>query len=1081
MRVLILILIMTMCVSTGLVNMEGLKKSFESPKMIKQVESSIKTTLKKIKNAVNQKMQDFKNKLSKYKEKILEKLHLTKEERQKLLEKLKLFKRRNVDQVQPTGDSIEEINFKVRGNDMFQGDMALSREQQEQVEADITGPRTKRQAYNDVAYPGMRWHNGVYFFFDRNASSQVRSVFIKAARQWMADTCINFGETKFVKDSIRVYMQKGCWSFVGRIGGVQNLSLGVGCESIGAAAHELGHALGLFHTHSRHDRDQFITVDETNIKPEWLDQFIMESPKTNNNYNVTYDYGSLMHYGATSSAIVKGKLTMVPKDVQYTETLGSPFIAYYDLLMINRHYKCFENCKGKKTPPCKNHGFPNPRNCLKCVCPSGYGGNYCEKRPTGCGDVLRASKKWKLLQDETGDRKAGGSPREDFMKCNYWIKAPKGKKIEVKIMSFTEGVAVDGCKYAGVEIKTQSDQRLSGHRFCSKDDANTVLKSDLNLQQGGAWAFMFSMNFQFSWNGIKSKALQDSGMSLWFADTLKKLSYVFLYPPNHSDESDRAREEPWKWLVLYMFVCLLLIFIGIDNITARRSTNDGTDVEIVHDQVLPLPRNDEQGLLTSSSTVPDWSEVKRRSPRYVEILLGVDAAVARHYGHEPERIRAAMLMLMHAVNMYAFQLDIRIAVVDVVPVHGYNVSLEQFLDWRQSTDTLAMHDIAILIRHRYEGGIAYVNGVCKRTAVGIAGFFPEAPFEYASVFFHELSHLLGLSHSARADCHCLKKNRGNCLRIDGFDNECSAQALVDLLPTIECLTEPKELPRSALALCGNGIVEEEEDCDCGPAKYCNNALCEPRTCRFIIARQYLYTTVTFGAALIICGFLVLIKRTFPRTSSSKIGHVNKTPFPSPHKPMLYCTDSPPSEFAPPYLRPNNHVTNATAPTLPSNVQLPAIACTPVRPAPKRPVQLTLDSPIPVPADITVTSEYVPMNPPKSMKITQKESALRLPSITSNRPKISDPIPLIIAGKVVNTQAPSPTTNSVQAKPTQDFIAALEDTLRGQTLDRKNRFPHSTKDAVLPKPPVPDRSEKPALRSFNESPQERHYDLPAVDP
>ncbi|KAK5970748.1 Zinc metalloproteinase [Trichostrongylus colubriformis] len=482
MRVLILILLMAVCVSTGLVNMEGLRKSFGSLKdMIKQGGSSIKATLKNIKNAVNQKMLNFKKKLSKYKDKILEKLHLTKEERQKLLERLKFFKRKNVDQVQPTGDSIEEINLQVRGNDMFQGDMALSREQQEQVEADITGTRTKRQAYNDVAYPGKRWHKGVHYFFDSSASSQVQSVFKKASQQWMAETCINFVESKIAQDSIRVYMEDGCWSFVGRLGGIQNLSLGMGCESIGTAAHELGHALGLFHTHSRHDRNLFITVDETNIKPDWLDQFMLETPRTNNNYNITYDYGSLMHYGATSSAVAKGKLTMVPKDAQYTETLGSPFIGYYDLLMINRYYNCTDNCKGKKSAPCQNHGFPNPRNCLKCVCPSGYGGDYCEKRPIGCGDVLQATNTWKPLQDETGDRKAGGFPREDFMKCNYWIRAPKGKKIEVKIMSFTEGVAVDGCTYAGVEIKTHSDQRLSGHRFCSKDDANTVIKSDLDM------------------------------------------------------------------------------------------------------------------------------------------------------------------------------------------------------------------------------------------------------------------------------------------------------------------------------------------------------------------------------------------------------------------------------------------------------------------------------------------------------------------------------------------------------------------------------------------------------------------------
>ncbi|PIO67021.1 astacin, partial [Teladorsagia circumcincta] len=108
---------------------------------------------------------------------------------------------------------------------------------------------------------------------------------------------------------------------------------------VGTAAHELGHALGFFHTHSRHDRDQFITVDTENVKPDWLTQFTMQTVKTNYNYNLTYDYGSIMHYGATSASS-NGKLTMVPKDVMYTETLGSHFIAFYDLLMLNKYYNC---------------------------------------------------------------------------------------------------------------------------------------------------------------------------------------------------------------------------------------------------------------------------------------------------------------------------------------------------------------------------------------------------------------------------------------------------------------------------------------------------------------------------------------------------------------------------------------------------------------------------------------------------------------------------------------------------------------------------------------------------------------------
>ncbi|KHJ90583.1 astacin [Oesophagostomum dentatum] len=222
-------------------------------------------------------------------------------------------------------------------------------------------------------------------------------------------------------------------------------------------------------------------LNTANIEPSWLDQFAKETTATNENYGITYDYGSIMHYGALS-ATKNGKPSMVPYDKKYIETLGSPFVSFYELLMLNTHYKCLDKCKADRSAAqCKMGGFPHPRDCSKCICPSGYGGKLCDQKPTGCGSVLKAGEKYQTLEDTVGSRTSGTLEREDFAKCYYWIQAPTGRKIEVKFVSFTDGVALDGCPYAGVEIKTHADQRMTGYRFCNPDDAGLRLLSSSNI------------------------------------------------------------------------------------------------------------------------------------------------------------------------------------------------------------------------------------------------------------------------------------------------------------------------------------------------------------------------------------------------------------------------------------------------------------------------------------------------------------------------------------------------------------------------------------------------------------------------
>ncbi|VDK44886.1 unnamed protein product [Cylicostephanus goldi] len=319
-------------------------------------------------------------------------------------------------------------------------------------------------------------------------SRKVQELFKKGALEWQNYTCLNFFEKPkeiwrirrnfAAKERIEVIIEEGCWSYIGNIHEVQSLSLGEGCETIGTAAHEIGHALGMFHTHSRHDRDRYIQIDTRNIQSAMLDQFQRETRKTNYNYGLPYDYGSIMHYGSKSFS-TNGYDTMVPFNEKYIDTMGSPFTSFYELLMMNIHYKCLDKCKhSHSTVRCYMGGFPNPRDCSKCICPGGYGGRYCNERPKGCGKILYATSHKQQFVDVVGDPAVTEVANDEFVKCHYWIQATRGRRVEIQFGNFTDGLATDGCYWAGVEFKMQRDQRLTGFRLCSPAYAGQIYRSE---------------------------------------------------------------------------------------------------------------------------------------------------------------------------------------------------------------------------------------------------------------------------------------------------------------------------------------------------------------------------------------------------------------------------------------------------------------------------------------------------------------------------------------------------------------------------------------------------------------------------
>ncbi|EYB86775.1 hypothetical protein Y032_0273g978 [Ancylostoma ceylanicum] len=335
----------------------------------------------------------------------------------------------------------------------------------------IAGMRRKRQAYKGGKF---MWKDGMNYKFETGTSEQVKKDFANAAKAWSQDTCVDIrlnSSGKWNEGLHVTALYDACASDVGKVGGWQYLYLGRYCEGFGGIAHELGHALGLVHTMSRSDRDDYILVDLINMKPEYAEEFKKHSPVRS--YGIGYEYGSIMHYGQRSVFLPQAYL-IIPFDSKYKNTLGSQMISFADLTLINRHYKCTEKCDSKSSAVCKNRGYPHPRDCSRCLCPSGYGGKDCSERPSdGCGHELEASKTWQnvsiTIRNDDPKQYLDG-----YKKCIYWIKSPEGTRMKIRLETI-RFQSTAGCSNDGIEIKAKKDITLTGYRFCYEEDEDLVL------------------------------------------------------------------------------------------------------------------------------------------------------------------------------------------------------------------------------------------------------------------------------------------------------------------------------------------------------------------------------------------------------------------------------------------------------------------------------------------------------------------------------------------------------------------------------------------------------------------------------
>jgi Astacin (Peptidase family M12A) len=158
-----------------------------------------------------------------------------------------------------------------------------------------------------IGIPGeeYRWPDGRVPY---ETEEIVRPRVEAAIAHWMEKTPFEFVRRTNEEDYLSFARRNGCWSKVGRHGGPQMVSLGLGC-GVGAAIHEIGHALGLWHEQSRSDRDEYIEILWENIADDMeynFDKHVLDGTDLGE-----YDFRSIMHYPETAFSI-NGKPTIKP-------------------------------------------------------------------------------------------------------------------------------------------------------------------------------------------------------------------------------------------------------------------------------------------------------------------------------------------------------------------------------------------------------------------------------------------------------------------------------------------------------------------------------------------------------------------------------------------------------------------------------------------------------------------------------------------------------------------------------------------------------------------------------------------------
>ncbi|KAI8423043.1 hypothetical protein MSG28_014130 [Choristoneura fumiferana] len=223
--------------------------------------------------------------------------------------------------------------------------------------------------------------------------------------------------------------------------------------------------------------------------------------------------------------------------------------------------------------------------------------------------------------------------------------------------------------------------------------------------------------------------------------------------------------------------------------------------------------------------------------RYVELVLVADRGEYRASGEDLRAVQRQLTDVANIINSVYAPLNIFIALVGVVVwterdaidlEENGDATLTKFLHYRKTE--LVRHipndNAQLLTRQNFKDGVvgkALKGFICSYDySAGLASNHSQVLGLVAMTIAHEMGHNFGMEHDTEADCSCPDQK---CIMSPSSTSitpvHWSSCSLKSLALSFErgmdyCLrNKPKALFNPPT--CGNGFLEEGEQCDCGTA------------------------------------------------------------------------------------------------------------------------------------------------------------------------------------------------------------------------------------------------------------------------